>query len=64
MRLLKIEVPDQLAKAIEELVEAGRFASEEEAVRLALTELVARYRPEIREQFQRDDILWALKLKV
>jgi Arc/MetJ-type ribon-helix-helix transcriptional regulator len=63
VKLLKIEVPDQLAKAIEELVEAGRFASEEEVVLLALTELVHRYRLEIQEQLQRDDILWALKLK-
>ncbi|HEY4591896.1 MAG TPA: ribbon-helix-helix domain-containing protein [Thermoanaerobaculia bacterium] len=63
MKALTIEIPDQLAKAIEELVEAGRFASEEEIVRLALTELVHRYRPEIQEQLQRDDVLWALKLK-
>jgi Arc/MetJ-type ribon-helix-helix transcriptional regulator len=63
VKFFEIALPDQLAKAIEELVETGWFASEQEVVRLALTELVQRYRPEIQEQLQQDDILWALNLK-
>jgi hypothetical protein len=42
---------------------AGWFANEGEIARLALAEFVQGYRFELQEQFQRDDILWALSLK-
>ena len=63
MKTLKIEVPDQLAKEIEGLVQAGWFANEGEIARLALAEFVHHHRFELQEQFQREDILWALSLK-
>jgi Arc/MetJ-type ribon-helix-helix transcriptional regulator len=56
-------VPDQLAKEMEGLVEAGWFASQAELARLALAEFVHRHRFELEEKFQRDDIRWALGLK-
>lgn len=63
MKTLKVEVPDPLAKRIEDLVTAGWFANEEEIARLALTEFVQRHRFQLEEQFQREDIRWALSLK-
>jgi len=60
MKTLEFEVPDQLAKEIEGLVEAGWFASQAELARLALAEFVQRHRFELEEKFQRDDIRWAL----
>jgi Arc/MetJ-type ribon-helix-helix transcriptional regulator len=63
VKTLKIEVPDQLAKEIERLVQTGWFASEEEIARLALAEFVHRRSSELQEQSQRDDIYWALGLK-
>ena len=63
MKTLKIDVPDQLAKEIEGLVQAGWFANEEEVARLALAEFAHRHRFELQEQFQREDILWTLSLK-
>jgi len=60
---IKIEVPDQLAEEIEGLVQAGWFTNEEEIARLALAEFVRHHRFELQEQFQREDILWALSLK-
>ena len=63
MKILKLEVPDQLAKQIESLVQAGWFASEEELARLALSEFLSHHRFQLQEQFQRDDIRWALGLK-
>jgi Arc/MetJ-type ribon-helix-helix transcriptional regulator len=63
VKTFKIEVPDQLAKEIEGLVQAGWFANEGEIARLALAEFVQGHRFELQEQFQRDDILWALSLK-
>jgi Arc/MetJ-type ribon-helix-helix transcriptional regulator len=63
VKTLKIQLPDLLAKRIETLVEAGWFASEEELARLALSEFLRHHSFELQEQFQRDDIQWALSLK-
>lgn len=63
MKTFELEVPDQLAKEMEGLVEAGWFASQAELARLALAEFVQRHRFELEEKFQRDDIRWALELK-
>jgi Arc/MetJ-type ribon-helix-helix transcriptional regulator len=63
MKTLKIELPDQLAKQIADLVETGWFVNEEEIARLALAEFVHRHRFELEEQFQLEDIHWALSLK-
>lgn len=63
MKILKLEVPDQIAKRIESLVQEGWFASEEELVRFALSEFLSHYRLQVREEFQQDDIRWALGLK-
>ena len=63
MKTLKLEVTDKLAEQIERLVQAGWFASGEELARLALSEFLSHHRFELQEQFQRDDIRWALDLK-
>ena len=63
MKTFELEVPDQLAKEMEGLVEAGWFASQAELARLALAEFVQRHRFELEEKFQREDIRWALGLK-
>ncbi|HSK76107.1 MAG TPA: CopG family transcriptional regulator [Thermoanaerobaculia bacterium] len=63
MKTLRLELPDQLAKEIENLVQAGWFASEAEIARLALAEFVHRHRFSLQEQQQREDIRWALSLK-
>ena len=63
MKTLQIDVPDQLAEEVEKLVRTGWFASEGEIARLALAEFVRGHRFELQEEFQRDDIRWALSLK-
>jgi Arc/MetJ-type ribon-helix-helix transcriptional regulator len=63
MKTLKLEITDKLAEQIEHLVQAGWFASGEELARLALSEFLSHHRFELQEQFQRDDIHWALGLK-
>jgi len=45
------------------LVKGGWFANENEIVRLALLEFARRNRFALIEQFQRDDIAWALQQK-
>ncbi len=63
MRTLQVELPDVLAAELEALVQKGWFRSEDELIRLALIEFVRRYRLELLEQFQREDIAWALQQK-
>lgn len=63
MKTLRLELPDQLAKEIENLVQAGWFASEAEIARLALAEFIHRHRFSLQEEQQREDIRWALGLK-
>ncbi len=63
MRSLQVELPDKLAGEVAALVQAGWFRSEDELVRLALVEFVQRHRFELLEQFQREDIAWALQQK-
>jgi Arc/MetJ-type ribon-helix-helix transcriptional regulator len=48
---------------VDALVRDGWFADEAEVVRLALIELVHRYRFALLEKFQREDIAWALRQK-
>lgn len=63
MKTLKIELPEALAAELEELVAAGWFTSEEEIGRLVLEELVRRRPFEVQEQFQREDVAWAVAQK-
>lgn len=63
MKTLQVVLPDVLAAELEALVQKGWFRSEDELVRLALIEFVRRYRFELLERFQREDIAWALQQK-
>jgi len=63
MKTLEIEVPDRLAKGMAILVQDGWFASEAELARLALIEFLKRHQFTLQEQFQREDVQWALDLK-
>lgn len=64
MESLRIELPDKLAGELHQLVQAGWFQSAEEAIRLALVEFLRRHQAALTEQFQREDIAWALSQKV
>jgi Arc/MetJ-type ribon-helix-helix transcriptional regulator len=63
MKSIQIELPEKLAHELDMLVQHGWFRSEEEAIRFALLEFLRRHRLELLEQFQRDDIAWALRQK-
>jgi Arc/MetJ-type ribon-helix-helix transcriptional regulator len=63
MKTLKLEVPDRVAEAMEDFVRAGWFMDESEIVRQALAEFIHRHRLQLQEEFQREDIRWALSLK-
>ncbi len=63
MKTISVELPDRAAEEIDQLVRAGWFASESEAVRAAVLDFVRRNRVELLERFQREDIAWALAQK-
>lgn len=63
MRSVTVELPDRLAEELDAAVQAGWFSDEGDAVREALREVLLRHRRKLEEQFQRQDIAWALESK-
>ncbi len=61
MQAFSVEVPDKVAIELERLVADGWFASKNEVIRLALLEFIRHYQFTLIEQFQREDIEWALQ---
>ena len=60
MKSLNVELPDQIANTISQMVREGWFHSENELVRVALTEFLRTRQAELQERFQREDIAWAV----
>lgn len=60
MKSLVVEVPEEVAAEVQRLVAGGWFQSENEVARQALIEFVRARSAELQEQFQREDIAWAL----
>jgi len=63
MKTLRVELPDQVAREIEQAVQAGLFENATEVVRVAVREFITRRRFELIEQQQLQDIAWALQQK-
>jgi Arc/MetJ-type ribon-helix-helix transcriptional regulator len=63
MKTLQIDVPDKLATELNILVKEGWFNDEAEIIRLALLEFIRRHQFDLQEQFQREDIAWAIQQK-
>ena len=60
MTSMQVEMPNHLAASLEQMVQNGWFQTEQEIVRFALVEFLRRHQAELTEQFQREDIAWAL----
>ena len=63
MKSLQIELPDKLAHELDIMVQTGWFRSEDEVIRFALLEFIRHHRFALQEQFQREDIAWAVRQK-
>ena len=63
MKTLQVELPDEMAREVENAVEAGTFADAAEVVRASLREFISRRRFELMEQQQLQDVAWALREK-
>lgn len=58
VKLPQIELPSKLVEEIEAMVKAGWFSSKADVVRLTVLEFI--HRLTLLEQFQREDVAWAL----
>ena len=63
MKTLQVELPDQMAREVEDAVQKGAFGNAAEVVRVALREFISRRRYELLEQQQLEDVAWALREK-
>lgn len=63
MRSLQLALPERLMTEVDEVVHEGWFRNNNELVRAAVIEFMRRHRFALTEQFQREDIVWALKQK-
>ncbi len=63
MKVMEIELPEQLTDEMTKLIKSGWFTNETEIIRMALIEFVRQHRFALQEKFQHDDILWALQQK-
>jgi len=61
MKSLSINLPDQVAAELQNLVTAGWFINQDELVRLAIIEFLKNHRLQLMEKFQMEDIDWALQ---
>ncbi len=63
MKTLQVELPDEMAREVENAVEAGTFENAAEVVRASLREFISRRRFELMEQQQLQDVAWVLREK-
>jgi Arc/MetJ-type ribon-helix-helix transcriptional regulator len=63
MQSIHVELPDTLAAELDALMQTGWFLSKNELICLALVEFARRHRLALAEQFQQEDIAWALRQK-
>ena len=61
MKTIRVDLPERVSAELDSLIRGGWFANEAEIVRLALLEFVQHNRFALMEQFQREDIAWALQ---
>ncbi|MCL0036216.1 ribbon-helix-helix domain-containing protein [Dehalococcoidia bacterium] len=63
MKTVEVTLPEKLGMEVENYVKSGWFTDEAELLRTALQEFIRHNRIELMEQFMKEDIQWALKVK-
>lgn len=63
MKTVNVLLPDKLGMEVDNYVKSGWFTDEAELMRTALQEFIRHNRPKLMEQFMKEDIEWALKVK-
>jgi Arc/MetJ-type ribon-helix-helix transcriptional regulator len=60
MKSIQVELPDQIADQLNQLVASGWFHDDAEGIRIALMDYIQRHKPAWQEQHQLEDIAWAI----
>jgi Arc/MetJ-type ribon-helix-helix transcriptional regulator len=63
MKTIKVSLPEKLEIELENYVKDGWFTDEAEVVRIALQEFIRHNKLKLMEQFMKEDIECALKVK-
>jgi Arc/MetJ-type ribon-helix-helix transcriptional regulator len=63
MKTIKVSLPEKLEIELENYVKDRWFTDEAEVVRIALQEFIRHNKLKLMEQFMKEDIEWALKVK-
>ena len=63
MKTITVPLPDKLVAEVEPYVKSGQFMDEAELMRTALQEFIRHNRLKLMEQFMKEDIDWASKVK-
>lgn len=63
MKTICVKLPDKLGVEVESYVKSGWFTDESELMRTALHEFIRHNRMKLMEQFMKEDIEWALRIK-
>jgi Arc/MetJ-type ribon-helix-helix transcriptional regulator len=61
MKMLELELPDGLARQLDELVQSGLYLNSQEAVRHALNEFLQKHSAALAESQHLADVAWALR---
>ena len=61
MKTVQTQIPDQLERKIDDLVERGYFPSRQRLVQEAIRRFLDAHRPELMERFLRQDVEWGLR---
>lgn len=60
-KMLQVNLPDQVARDVDNAVKTGKFQTADEVILAALRESISRRRYELQEEQQLNDVAWALR---
>jgi len=63
MKTIKVSLPEKLGMEVENYVKSGWFTNGAELLQFALQEFIRHNKIKLMEQFMKEDIEWALKVK-
>ncbi len=61
MTIVQVELPEKTSQELDALIKMGWFTNRAEAIRLAVAEFLGHNRLTLIEQFEEEDIHWALE---
>jgi len=61
MKTIEFKITERVGREIDALVEQGWFHSRDKVVQEAFRRFLDAHRPELREQFVREDVEWGLR---